>query len=149
MNSIKLNEKLRFLPVLPENPYKTIEIPLFTGDIAAGFPSPAQDFIEKRIDLNQLLIKYPSTTYILKVLNKAMHEDYIHNGDIIVVNSSNKPKHEDIVIANIFGEFTIRKLCLTPKMILKSLNQNLDAITIANPSDLNILGVVTYIIHRI
>lgn len=149
MNSIKLNKKLRFLPVLPENPYNAIEIPLFTGDIAAGFPSPAQDFIEKRIDLNQLLIKYPSTTYILNVLNEAMHEDYIHNGDVIVVDSSNKPKHGDIVIANIFGEFTIRKLCLTPKLILKSLNQNLDAITIANPSDLNILGVVTYIIHRI
>ncbi|MBC9131303.1 translesion error-prone DNA polymerase V autoproteolytic subunit [Frischella sp. Ac48] len=148
MNSIKKFKNLDFLPIKQENLCIANKIPLFMEYIAAGFPSPAQDFIEKRIDLNQLLIKHPAATYLLRVSGESMNEGYIQDGDLVVVDSAKKPKHGDIVIANVSGEFTIKKLCLIPQLMLKPMNQNFHPIIINNPDDLNIFGVVTFIIHQ-
>lgn len=140
---------MKIIQFIQENQHNTYEIPFFMTHIAAGFPSPAQDFIEKRIDFNQLMIKHPTATYVLRITNDLMNETFFQIGDLIIVDSSQKPKHGDIVIANIQGEFIIKKLCLTPTLMLKPIKQNVNPIMVDNPEELNILGVVTYIIYQI
>jgi len=149
MNSKNKQSLLECVSILAKNPQQTINIPIFLDTVAAGFPSPAQDFIEKRIDLNELLIKHPAATYILKVSGESMINDHIQDGDLVIVDSAKEAKHGDIVIASILGEFTIKKLCTTPKLMLKPMNPNFNPIMIPNPDELNIFGVVTYIIHKV
>ncbi|MGF4651986.1 translesion error-prone DNA polymerase V autoproteolytic subunit, partial [Klebsiella pneumoniae] len=85
-------------------------IPLFSDPVQCGFPSPAQDYVEQRIDLNELLINHPSATYFVKAAGDSMIEGGISEGDLLVVDSSRKAEHGDIVIAAVDGEFTVKKL---------------------------------------
>lgn len=75
-----------------------------------GFPSPAQDYVEKRIDLNELLVQHPSATYFVKAAGDSMIDAGIDEGDLLVVDSARKAEHGDIVIAAVGGEFTVKKL---------------------------------------
>lgn len=77
-----------------------------------GFPSPAQDYVEKRIDLNELLVQHPSATYFVKAAGDSMIDAGIDEGDLLVVDSARKAEHGDIVIAAVGGEFTVKKLQL-------------------------------------
>lgn len=126
-------------------------IPLFSTSVSAGFPSPAQDFVEKRIDLNELLITHPSATYFLRVSGESMIDGQINHGDLLVVDSAKKPQSGDIVIASVFGEFTVKKLCINAanNAILQPMNPNYEPIIINEASQLEIFGVVTYVIHEI
>ncbi|WP_431310030.1 LexA family protein [Marinospirillum insulare] len=87
-------------------------IPLFTDRVSAGFPSPAQDYVEQRLDLNQLCIKHPASTFFVRVEGHSMIEAGIFEGDILVFDRSIKPEHGAIVIANVFGETTVKELYL-------------------------------------
>ena len=84
-----------------------VALPLFSDLVPCGFPSPAQDYVEKRIDLNELLVQHPSATYFVKSSGDSMTGAGIGNGDLLVVDRSRKPSHGDIVIAAIDGEFTV------------------------------------------
>lgn len=123
-------------------------IPLFLNSIPAGFPSPAQDFVEKRIDLNELLIKHPSATYLLKASGDSMIEGQISSGDILVVDSAKTPGNGDIVIASVSGEFTVKKLQLGEVVALLPMNPSYEPITMKDDSELEIFGVVTFVIHE-
>ncbi|WP_392562259.1 translesion error-prone DNA polymerase V autoproteolytic subunit [Orbus sturtevantii] len=123
-------------------------VPFFLESISAGFPSPAQDFIEKRIDLNELLIKHPSATYLLRASGDSMIEGQISSGDILVVDSAKTPVHGDIVIASLSGEFTVKKLQLGESVALLPMNPNYEPIIIKDESQLEIFGVVTFVIHE-
>ncbi|WP_392551198.1 translesion error-prone DNA polymerase V autoproteolytic subunit [Orbus wheelerorum] len=148
MNSTKKLNSLAFIPIISNSTYEAITLPFFGESVAAGFPSPAQDFIEKRIDLNELMIKHPSATYLLKASGESMVDGHISDGDLLVVDSAKIPCHGDIVIACIAGDFTVKKLCLKPKIMLSPMNDNFKPIEIDNGDDLEIFGVVTYIIHK-
>lgn len=126
-------------------------IPLFSTSVSAGFPSPAQDFVEKRIDLNELLITHPSATYFLRVSGESMIDGQINHGDLLVVDSAKKPQSGDIVIASVLGEFTVKKLYINAanNAILQPMNPNYEPIIINEESQLEIFGVVTYVIHEI
>ena len=89
-----------------------VAIPLFSDLVQCGFPSPAADYVERRIDLNELLVAHPSSTYFVKAAGDSMIEGGINNGDLLVVDSSRKPEHGDIVIAAVEGEFTVKRLQL-------------------------------------
>lgn len=128
---------------------KTISLPLFINNVAAGFPSPAQDFIEKQIDLNELMIKHPAATYLVKVAGDSMVDANINTGDLLIVDSALTAADGDIVIAAINGEFTVKKLSMYPKVRLVPMNDRYTAIEIANKEDLILFGVVTYIIHKV
>lgn len=73
---------------------------------------PAQDYVEKRIDLNELLVQHPSATYFVKAAGDSMIDAGIDEGDLLVVDSARKAEHGDIVIAAVGGEFTVKKLQL-------------------------------------
>ncbi len=121
-------------------------LPLFIERVPCGFPSPAQDYVEQRIDLNELLIRRPSATYFLKVSGDSMIGAGINDGDMLVVDSAINAKHGDIVVAAIAGEFTVKRLSLTPVVRLLPMNDAFSPITLASEEELQIFGVVTFTI---
>lgn len=121
-------------------------IPLFSDPVQCGFPSPAQDYVEQRIDLNGLLINHPSATYFVKAAGDSMIEGGISEGDLLVVDSSRKAEHGDIVIAAVDGEFTVKKLQVRPSVQLNPMNSAYSPIIVGSEDTLDVFGVVTYII---
>ncbi|XUA21501.1 translesion error-prone DNA polymerase V autoproteolytic subunit (plasmid) [Citrobacter sp. OP27] len=126
-----------------ESSHKT---PLFSYGCAAGFPSPAQDYIEKTLDLNDYCIRHPSATYFVRATGDSMVECGIQSGDLLVVDRAVKPEHNSIVIASVESEFTVKRLCLHPSLCLMPMNPAYPPIYVA-PNDLEIFGVVTHSVH--
>ena len=89
---------------------EVIAVPLFSDRVPCGFPSPAADYVEQCIDLNELLIQHPSSTYFVKTAGDSMIDAGIGDGDLLVVDSSRTASHGDIVIAAVEGEFTVKRL---------------------------------------
>lgn len=133
-----------FLPRLAPPP---CTFPLFLEAVRGGFPSPAQDYIERQIDLNELLVAHPSATYFVRVEGDSMRDANISEGDLLVVDSALKPRHDDIVIAAINGEFTVKRLLTTPHVQLVAMNPHYKPITLREEEELEIFGVVTFIIY--
>lgn len=127
----------------------SIKQPLFLTSIPAGFPSPADDFVDKKLDLNEFLIKNPPATFFVKVLGDSMIDANIHSGDILVVDRSLDAADKKIVIASFNGEFTVKRLKFAGKeFFLESENPKYPTIKITSEMDFEIFGVVTYIIHK-
>ncbi|MEY7695327.1 translesion error-prone DNA polymerase V autoproteolytic subunit [Klebsiella quasipneumoniae] len=123
-----------------------VSFPIFADLVQCGFPSPAQDYVEKRIDLNELLVQHPSATYFVKAAGDSMINAGIDEGDLLVVDSARKAEHGDIVIAAVGGEFTVKKLQLLPRVQLNPMNPAYSPIVVGREETLDIFGVVTYII---
>lgn len=87
-----------------------IKIPLFVEKISAGFPSPADDYIDKKIDLNEFLIKHPAATFFVRVVGDSMINAGIHAGDILVVDRALEPADNKIIIAVLDGELTVKRI---------------------------------------
>ncbi|WP_249269571.1 translesion error-prone DNA polymerase V autoproteolytic subunit [Shewanella sp. SACH] len=122
---------------------------LFSSLIAAGFPSPAQDYVEQTLDLNELCIKHPAATFFVKVQGDSMIEAGIFSGDILVVDRSLQPAHGDTVVAAVNGEFTVKQLQLRPVVQLLPRNALFSPIVINDESELNIFGVVTNVVKKL
>lgn len=124
------------------------QLPLYQSRVAAGFPSPADDEIEDKLDLNQLLIKHPSATFFLRVSGSSMIKAGIHHQDILIVDRSVEPTHGKIVIASVNGELTVKRLnCQGKKIQLLAENDAYPSIDITEAADFHIWGVVTNVIH--
>ncbi|HHL2459788.1 TPA: translesion error-prone DNA polymerase V autoproteolytic subunit [Yersinia enterocolitica] len=123
-----------------------LQIPLFGEMCLAGYPSPASDYIEKTLYLNDLCIRHPSATYFVRAEGESMTEAGILSGDLLVVDKEVKPTHGDIVIAAIEGKFTVKRLSLHPRLSLQPMNPAYSPIYV-NPDDLDIFGVVMHAIH--
>lgn len=121
-------------------------LPMFNDLAPCGFPSPAQDYVERRIDLNELMIQHPSATYFVKSSGDSMIDAGIGEGDLLVVDSSRKAEHGSIVIAAVDGEFTVKRLHLHPFVMLKPENSAYKPIMIGSEGSLEVFGVVTYIV---
>lgn len=92
----------------------TLQLPLFISKVSAGFPSPAQNYVEQTLDLNELCIKRPAATFFVRVEGESMIDAGIFHNDILVVDRTMKPLHGDIVVAQVDGEFTVKELCESP-----------------------------------
>ncbi|HEU64445.1 MAG: LexA repressor [Candidatus Anoxychlamydiales bacterium] len=127
----------------------SLKIPLFLTPIQAGFPSPADDYLENRLDLNNFLIKNPPATFFVKVRGDSMIGAQISDGDILVVDKSLEPKDKKIIIASFLGEFNVKRLRIINKEIyLYSENPKYSPIKITDEMDFEIFGIVTYVIHK-
>ena len=123
--------------------------PLIGTDVPAGFPSPAQDYIEENLDLNEFLIEHPTATYFVKVEGYSMIDAGIHPGDILIVDRSLEPLHKKIVIAIVDGELTVKRLLSEKKKwYLAPDNPEFESIEITGDMSFKIWGVVTYAIHK-
>jgi len=130
---------------------KSIRRPLMGSRIAAGFPSPAQDYIEDVLDLNELLIKHPAATYFVRVEGYSMINAGIFPEDILVVDRSLEPASNRIVIAVIDGELTVKRLFIDKQSIYYLLPENPDFKPIRITEDMNfsVWGVVSNVIHKV
>ncbi|HMB16874.1 MAG TPA: translesion error-prone DNA polymerase V autoproteolytic subunit [Pelovirga sp.] len=126
-----------------------LHIPLFLDRVPAGFPSPASDYCEKTLDLNELCITRPAATYFVRAQGESMIDAGIFDGNILVVDRSLEARHGDIVIAEYGGELTVKKLELKPTVRLMPMNKNYLPLVIPAGEDLEIFGVVTTVIHSL
>lgn len=131
----------------PAEHLQKITLPLFLDRVPCGFPSPAQDYVESRIDLNKLLITHPSATYFIRVSGHSMSDANVNEGDLLVVDSALTAVHGDIVVAAVDGEFTVKKLRTHPLLQLVPMNPNYQPITFQDEESLEIFGVVTFIVY--
>jgi DNA polymerase V len=124
--------------------------PMYSHSISAGFPSPADDYIEDRLDLNELLVNNKSATFFLRVKGDSMLNAGIHHGDIIVVDRSVQPVHRSIVVAVVDGELTVKRLMLrTGVAELHAENAKYAPICLQEGQELTIWGVVTSSVHQV
>lgn len=124
-------------------------IPLYSNRVPAGFPSPADDHIDNKLDLNAHLINNPTATYFVRVTGDSMIGAGINDGDILVVDRSLDAKDGDIVIAELDGELTVKRLGrINSKPHLMPENPSYKPIRINEEANLMIWGVVNYAIHK-
>lgn len=119
-------------------------LPLFLERVACGFPSPAQDYVEDRIDLNKLVVTHPNATYFVKVSGDSMIGVGIGEGDLLVVDRALTAGHGNIVVAAVDGEFTVKELQTVPFLALVPHNPQYQPITFQPDEEVQIFGVVTH-----
>jgi len=130
-----------------ENIFK---LPIFATKISAGFPSPADDYMEGKLDLNKYLIKHPAASFFIRVIGDSMINAGIFDGDLRIVDRSLEALSEKIVIAIIDGDLTVKRLLKKQnKIYLAAENPNYSDIEIKDESSLHIWGVVTNVIHKL
>ncbi len=125
-----------------------IYLPLYLERISAGFPSPAQDYVEQRLDLNQLCVKRPAATYFLRVAGISMINAGIYPDDLLVVDRSITAQAGDIVVASLNREFTVKVLEIDPLRLVPQ-NEDYHPILINETDDLEIFGVVTNVVRSL
>ncbi|BBV93387.1 protein impA [Enterobacter roggenkampii] len=124
-----------------------VSIPLFIESCSAGFPSPAQDYVEAELDLNEYCIQRRGSTYFVRAIGNSMTDIGLHSGDLMVVDKAEPARHGDIIIAEIDGEFTVKRLLLTPRPGLQPMNPAYPTLW-PEPEQLQIFGVVTAFVHK-
>lgn len=125
------------------------ELPLYVS-LRAGFPSPADDYLDKKLDLNEFLVKHPSSTFFVKVKGDSMERAGISSGDILIVDRSLPSKDRDIIVAIVNGEFTVKRLKKSSnKLFLWAENERYLPIEIKDEMDFEIWGVVVHIIKTL
>lgn len=129
---------------------KKLELDLYATPVKAGFPSPADDFVEKKLDLNDFLIKHPEATFFLRVSGESMKNVGINDGDLLIVDRSLEVSDGKIVVAAIDGEFTVKRvkknngdLYLVPE------NENYKPIKINESDEFQVFGVVKHVIKSL
>lgn len=128
---------------------KSLKLPLFSAKVQAGFPSPADDHLERSIDLNEELVRNPASTFFVRVKGDSMRDAGIHTGDILVVDRSLTPSDRRIVVAMIDGEFTVKRFRkLEGKVFLEAANERFSRIELSGDQELVIWGVVAFVIHQ-
>ncbi len=126
-----------------------IKVPLYASAVSAGFPSPADDYLELSLDLNQYLIKHPAATFYVRVKGDSMINAGIHDGDLLIVDKSVEPENNDVVVCVINGEFTVKRLKkVNEEIYLIPENSHYQAVKISENMDFQVWGVVTYTIHQ-
>ena len=124
--------------------FRRVWLPFLSSRVAAGFPSPADDYIEGRIDINDLLIQNPPATFIARVTGESMQEAGIHDGDYVVVNRAATWSDGSIVVAIIGQEFTLKRIKRIGKRIfLTPENKRFPIVEVTEDSDCEVWGCVT------
>jgi len=126
------------------------KFPLYACAVSAGFPSPADDYTDKSLDLNEHLIKNPAATFFVRVTGDSMIEAGIHDGDTLIVDRSITPTNDSIVIAAVDGNLTVKRLLKKGKKVyLMPANSQFSPIELNDNNDVTIWGVVTTVLHQV
>jgi len=135
--------------MLPHPSPEKRHLNLFNHKVPAGFPSPADDHIEKALDLNEYLVTKKETTFFVKIKGDSMIDVSIHDGDIVIVDRSKQAKIGDIVLASVDGEFTIKTLAkhLSQPRLLPA-NEKFQPIVINENMQFEIWGVITGAVRK-
>ncbi len=126
------------------------EIPYFEARVSAGFPSPAEDYTELKLDLNKALVQNPTSTFYVRVKGTSMINAGIDEGDMLVVDRSVNAKNNAIAVCVINGEFTVKRLAKNGKeLFLVPENNQFKPIKITEEMDFQVWGIVTFVIHKV
>ena len=126
-----------------------LSLPIADEGIKAGFPSPAQDFMDLAIDLNKELVRHPASTFYGRVRGDSMQDAGVYDGDILIIDKSLEPRNGDMAVCFVDGEFTIKYIKIEEKMIwLVPANEKYEAIKVTEENDFLIWGIVTYSIKK-
>lgn len=125
-------------------------VPFVLDYVAAGFPSAADDYVEHQLDLNKFLIQHPAATFFIRVEGDSMINAGIHSGDILIVDRALEVRHGRIVVAQINGEFTVKRIeYVGAQVYLVPENKNYKSQRITPEMSFDVWGVVTYVIHAV
>ncbi len=138
------------LDILKPNFSSFFPLPFYSSTIPAGFPSPANDYVEKKLDLNEHLIKSPAATFFVRVAGDSMTKVGIFDGDLLIVDRSLEAKNDSIIVAILNGEFTVKRLVKTRKgFSLMPENDHYRPIEITEDTDFEVWGIVTNVVHSL
>ncbi|MDQ8038777.1 MAG: translesion error-prone DNA polymerase V autoproteolytic subunit [Rickettsiella sp.] len=126
-------------------------IPYVSSAVHAGFPSPADDFLEGHLDLNEYLVSHPSATYYVRVKGESMINAGIHDGDLLIVDRSLEPRENKVVIAVVDGQLTVKRLkkLKNKRFVLVAENPDFPFIEVNEENNVSIWGIVTNVIHPV
>lgn len=123
---------------------------LYVGNINAGFPSPADDYLELKIDLTRELVKHPEATFYARVRGKSMINAGLDDGDVLIIDRSLEPTDGKIAVCYIDGEFTIKRLKVEKDICwLMPENEDFSPIKVTEENDFIVWGIVSYIIKKL
>jgi len=121
-----------------------------TNQVAAGFPSPADDYLESRLDLNEHLVKHPAATFFVRVSGDSMIGAGIQSGDLLIVDRSIEASDRKVIIAVLNGEMTVKRLSLKKGLVrLLAENDDFSPVEVGDTVDFKVWGVVTHVIHDV
>ncbi len=125
-------------------------VPLFASGVAAGFPSPADDYVEGSLDLNEHLVEHPAATYYVRASGNSMIGSGIHDGDLLIVDRAVEPRDGSIAIAVVDGELTVKRIRhLGERLFLEPDNDAYPPMEVAAEADLRVWGVCRFVIHAL
>lgn len=144
-----MKQKFDSLTISTADVSSHLPLPYADEGIQAGFPSPAQDYINESIDLNHELIQHPAATFFGRVSGDSMIEEGIEEGDILVIDRSLEPVNGDLAVCCIDGDFTLKRIAIDNQSVkLIPSNKNYKPIIITEENQFNIWGIVTYTIKK-
>lgn len=150
MDKDKTDNKLTINAIYAFEQNKKILIPILESTIAAGFPSSAENFIDKVLDLNELLIKHPTATFFVRVKGDSMIKAGIHSNDILIVDRALQVANNKIVVARLNNEFTVKRVKIdNGKLFLMPDNDTYKPIEVTTEMDFEVWGVVVFVIHQV
>ena len=125
-------------------------IPLALGRVEAGFPSPADDYMERPLDLNEHVIKHPAATYFVRASGDSMTGAGIFDGDLLIVDRSLEPVHGRIAIVEMDGQLTVKRLSKSKgRFLLQSENVSYPPIELQEGNEVMVWGIVTHVLHNL
>lgn len=138
------------LRIIRSDTTSELSVPLAASPISAGFPSPAEDFLEPSLDLNRMLVRNPASTFFARVSGESMRDAGIHDGDLLVVDKSIEPYDGCVAVCFLDGEFTLKRVkCDGQRVVLLPANERYRPIEIGPEEDFAVWGVVTYSIQKL
>ena len=136
--------------IVPEGSATREALPLFLSPVVAGFPSPAEDYLDRKLDLHEHLVRNSAATFFVRAAGDSMMQAGIHDGDLLVVDRSLTPGNGSVVIAAVAGELTVKYLARkNGRVLLVPAHEEYSEIDITENEDTMIWGVVTYAIHKL
>lgn len=141
---------MKITSIHPISNETSLQIPLVENRVKAGFPSPADDHLQKGIDLNQELVPHPAATFFVRVSGDSMKDAGIIDGDTLVVDRSLTPTKGQVVVALVNGEFTVKYFFPElDRVVLKAANIDYPDIEVFGAQEFEVWGVVTSAIHQL
>ncbi len=135
--------------ILSFEPNQSFYLPLFLQPVKAGFPSPAEEFMDTALDLNQYLVQHPAATFFVRVSGDSMINAGIYSGDLLVVDRSLNAIDNSIIIAVVNGEITVKRIKkMNNKIFLVPENKEFSPLEITAEMNFEVWGVVTFVIHK-
>lgn len=142
--------KSEALEIFASDTSTKLKLPVVEGGISAGFPSPAEDFMDTSIDLNKILIKNKEATFFGRVKGNSMMDSGIHDGDLLIIDKSLKPENNKIAVCFIDGEFTVKRIKIEKDIIwLMPENKDYKPIKVTKDNEFIVWGIVTTVIKSV